>query len=98
MDSLIHGMKFGLEKCARLIVAKGRVKKTDGLQLNIWNIKDIKFSKVCEIYMDIKISKVSRLRQYQKNQPILKLRPNGPNKTINTNAMSVITYTVGIIA
>jgi hypothetical protein len=52
-DSLINtvrifsddiGMQFGLEKCARLVVFRGKVKHADGLQLNIINIQDVDVS------------------------------------------------------
>ena len=54
IDSLINtarifsddiGMKFGLEKCARLIVERGKVKATDGLQLSIGTINNVDVSK-----------------------------------------------------
>jgi hypothetical protein len=53
IDSLINivrifsddiGMKFGLEKCTGLVVERGKVKQTDGLQLNIGNIQDVEAS------------------------------------------------------
>jgi hypothetical protein len=37
-------MKFGLEKCARLVVKIGKVKQKAGLQLNIGNIQDVEVS------------------------------------------------------
>ena len=50
IDSLIHltrvfssniGMKFGLEKCGRLIVNRGKVKSTSGISLSEGQIDDI---------------------------------------------------------
>jgi hypothetical protein len=37
-------MKFGFEKCERLVVESGNVKQTDGLRLNIGNIQDVEVS------------------------------------------------------
>ena len=116
IDSLINtvrifsddiGMKFGLEKCARLVVERGKVKQTDGLQLNIGNIQDVEVSQGYKylgilqgqenLQQEVK-SKATHL-YFKRVKQVLKSKLNGQNKiqAINTYAMPVLSYMGGVI-
>jgi hypothetical protein len=116
IDSLINtvrifsddiGVKFGLEKCARLVVERGKVKQTDGLQLNIGSIQDVEVSQGYKylgilqgqgnLQQEVK-SKATHL-YFKRVKQVLTSKLNSPNKiqAINTYAMPVLSYTGRVI-
>ena len=100
-------MEFGIEKCARVNIQRGKVTRTEGIQLpDGYNIKDIdetgyKYLGIIEgegikhQEMKEKINKeyIKRLKA------ILKSKLNSENtvKAINTLAVPVIRYSAGIV-
>ena len=114
IDSLIHltrvysndiGMTFGIEKCGRLILNRGRMVKTDGLQLPTGTIKDVEEGYK---YLGIMQSDTNhdsevraraitkykkRIRQVLRSQLIARNQV----KAINAYVIPVIRYPAGII-
>ena len=101
------GMKFGLEKCGRLIIKRGKVVVTQGLLLDIGKIRDVEVEKGYK-YLGIlqgmenlqKQVKANTVKTYTKRiRQVMKTKLNGQNKiqAINTYAMPVVSYTAGII-
>ena len=101
------GMKFGLGKCARLIVERGKVKNTEGLQFSIGTIQVVplepgyKYLGILQaeenLLTEVKYGSASLYLKRVKQ--VLKFTLSGPNKiqAINTYAVSVISCTAGII-
>ena len=100
-------MKFGLDKCARLIKERGKVKNTQGLQLDVGTMKDApldtgyKYLGILQSDDNLQTEvKTKARREYeQRVKQVLRSRLNGHNKmqAINAYAIPVISYTGGII-
>ena len=114
IDSLIHltrvfsgdiGMSFGLEKCGRLIVNRGKAVNTNGVQLPAGRIKDIengyKYLGILQSYgnHDDEIRITARQEYRKRLRRILDTQLTCKNKmtAINTFAIPVIRYTAGVI-
>ena len=115
IDSLIHltriysedmGMSFGLKKCGRMIAKRGKVIKTDSLELPVGHIADIQTSYK---YLDIPQShgnhdeearKTATSKYHQRVKQVLKNQLNGKNKiqAINTYTLPVIKYPASIVS
>ena len=116
IDSLIRtvqtfsddiGMKFGFEKCARLITKRGKITKTEGLKLENGTINDancedgykylgiqqLQGNMLDNVKRSITTNYKARLRQ------VLKSKLNGWNKiqAMNTFAVPVVSYAGEII-
>ena len=101
------GMKFGLEKCARLIVERGKVKSTDGLQLNMGTIKDASLEEgykylgilQAQENMQAEVKAKAKSLYLKRVKQVLKSKLNGANKiqAINMYAIPVMSYTGGVI-
>ncbi|KAJ8029456.1 hypothetical protein HOLleu_28849 [Holothuria leucospilota] len=100
-------MKFGLEKCGRLIIKRGKVEVTQGLLLDIGKIRDVEVERGYK-YLGIlqgmenlqKQVKANTIKTYTKRiRQVMKTKLSGQNKiqAINTYAMPVVSYTAGII-
>ncbi len=99
-------MKFGLNKCARLIIHRGKVKNSPDLPIEEGVIPDI--SRGSYKYLGIlqqqtnkdNEAKTAAMQEYKKRlKKILKSKLHAKNKieAINTFAIPVITYTAGIV-
>ena len=114
IDSLIHltrvfsndiGMTFGIEKCGRLILNRGRMVKTNGLQLPTGTIKDVEegYKYLGIMQSDTNHDSEARTRaiaEYKKRvRQVLRSRLNARNqvRAINAYAVPVIRYPAGII-
>ena len=100
-------IEFGLDKCATLAIIKGKVTETQGMNLPNNNIKGLNLNETYK-YLDIlqaddikhKQVKKKTLSVYNKRvRKILKSKLNGGHiiKAINSWALPVVRYTVGII-
>lgn len=100
-------MKFGLDKCARQIIHRGKIKLTDGLDLTIGKIRDADTNEGYK-YLGIlqnmenkqrEVKDIASATYRRKLRHVLKSKLNGQNKihAMNTYALPVITYTAGII-
>jgi hypothetical protein len=101
------GMKFGFEKCARLVVERGKVKQTGGLQLNIGNSQDVEVSQEYKylgivqgqenLQQEVK-SKATHL-YFKSVKQVCKAKLNGRNKiqANNSYATPVLSYTERVI-
>uniref|UniRef100_A0A669EZW7 Reverse transcriptase domain-containing protein n=1 Tax=Oreochromis niloticus TaxID=8128 RepID=A0A669EZW7_ORENI len=114
IDSLIHttrlysndiGMSFGLEKCSRMVTKRGKVVRTEGIELPEGNIADIEDSYK---YLGIPQAngnheeaarKAATTKYLQRVRQVLRSQLNGKNKirAINTYALPVIRYPAGVI-
>ena len=114
IDSLIHltrifsqdiGMSFGLDKCGRLIVKRGKITKTDGIDLPEGHIDDVeekyKYLGILQSYGNHEGEiKAKAITEYKKRiRQVLKSQLTAMNKVtaINTYATPVIRYTAGVI-
>ena len=114
IDSLIHltrvysndiGMTFGIKKCGKLILNRGSMVKTDGLQLPTGTIKDVEegYKYLGIMQSDTNHDSEVRARaitEYKKRiQQVLRSQLIARNrvKNITTYAVPVIRYTAGII-
>ena len=115
INSLIHTtktfsndikMKFGFQKCARLIINRGKVKDTQGLQIEEGIIHDTskdgyKYLGIPQHRSNIEHeAKEKAKKEYKKRlRQILKSRLNAKYKidAINIYAIPVISYTGGIV-
>ena len=115
IDSLIHttriysndiGMSFGLDKCGRMVSKRGKMIRTEGVDLPEGNIGDIQDSYK---YLGIpqangsheEAARKSTTTKYlQRVRQVLKSQLNGRNKiqAINMYAIPVIRYPAGIIS
>uniref|UniRef100_A0A7N8XHF5 Reverse transcriptase domain-containing protein n=1 Tax=Mastacembelus armatus TaxID=205130 RepID=A0A7N8XHF5_9TELE len=115
IDSLIHttriysndiGMSFGLDKCGRMITKRGRVVRTEGVELPEGSIADVEGSYK---YLGIPQAngnqeeaarKAATAKYLQRVRQVLRSQLNGKNKVqaINTYALPVIRYPAGIIS
>jgi hypothetical protein len=75
-------MKFGLGKCARLVVERGKVKQIDGLQLNIGNIQDVEVSQDTNTWKYFKDRKTSNKRSNPRQHISI---PKGSSKCSSPN-------------
>ena len=99
-------MSFGLEKCGRMIARRGKVIKTDGLELPAGHIADIQTSyKYLGIPQshgnhDEEARRTATSKYHQRVRQVLKSQLNGKNKiqAINTYALPVIRYPAGIVS
>uniref|UniRef100_A0A8C4WGB1 Reverse transcriptase domain-containing protein n=1 Tax=Gopherus evgoodei TaxID=1825980 RepID=A0A8C4WGB1_9SAUR len=115
IDSLIHltriysediGMSFGLEKCGRMVVKRGKVVKTDGVELPAGHIADIqtnyKYLGVPQSHgnHDEEARKSATSKYHQRIRQVLKSQLSGKNKihAINRYALLVIRYPAGIVS
>ena len=101
------GMEFGTKKCGTLVLKRGKVVRSDGLELpsgeKIQNVEEggCKYLGTLEFYR-IKEStmKESFWKEYlRRTKAIMKSRLNGKNKikAINTWAVSSMRYGAGVI-
>ncbi|KAL4008504.1 hypothetical protein ACER0C_002356 [Sarotherodon galilaeus] len=114
MDSLIHttrlysndiGMSFGLEKCSRMVTKKGKVVRTEGIELLEGNIADIedsyKYLGIPQVNGNHEEAarKAATTKYLQRVRQVLRSQLNGKNKirVINTYALTVIRYPAGVI-
>ncbi|WP_175564860.1 hypothetical protein, partial [Escherichia coli] len=115
IDSLIHttriysndiGMSFGLDKCGQMITKRGRVVRTEGVELPEGSIADVEGSYK---YLGIPQAngnqeeaarKAATAKYLQRVRQVLRSQLNGKNKVqaINTYALPVIRYPAGIIS
>jgi hypothetical protein len=99
------GMKFGLDKCARLIINRGKVQHTEGIELPEGRIEDLKqgykYLGILQIHEAEQLKVKARVKKelYKRTRKVLESNLNGRNKmtAINTFALPVITYTAGTI-
>ena len=113
IDSLIHltrifssdiGMSFGLDKCGRLVVNRGKVKTTQGIQLPEGHIADIedsyKYLGIMQSYgnHDAEVRRKATAEYKKRVKQVLKSQLTAKNKitAINTYAVPVIRYTAGV--
>ena len=99
-------MKFGVEKCARLIIHRGNVVETEGLDIEGDRIRDVsedgyKYLGIPQhrVNMD-NIAKARAISEYKKRiRKIMKSELYAMHKieAINTYAMPVISYTGGVV-
>ena len=102
------GMQFGIEKCAVLVLKRGKVVESSGIQLPDDN--EIKALKECEGYKYLGVIEVDEMlhsqikekvsKEYLKRvRKLGKSKLNGRNliQSINTWAVSLIRYAGGII-
>ena len=97
------GMEFGLEKCASLIMKRGKIVESDGITLpddkmirNLQEDESYKYLRVQELD-DIKTSEMKERvsKEYKRRvRKVLETKLNGNNiiKAINTWAVSVVRY------
>lgn len=99
-------MKFGFDKCARLIIHRGKVKTTDGLELEGSTIRDVesegyKYLGIPQQQTNLdEVAKTNAKKEYKKRiKQVLKSKLYAKNKilAINQYAVPVIAYTGGII-
>ena len=99
-------MSFGLEKCGWMVVKRGKVVKTDGVELPAGHITDIQTSyKYVGIPQshgnhDEEVRKTATSEYHQRIRQILKNQLSGKNKihAINMYALPVIRYPAGIVS
>ncbi len=114
IDSLIHttriysndiGMSFGLDKCGRMVSKRGKMIRTEGVELPEGHIADVQDSYK---YLGVPQAngnheeaarKTATAKYLQRVRQVLKSQLNGKNKirAINTYALPVIRYPAGII-
>ena len=114
IDSLIHltrvfsgdiGMTFGIEKCGRLILNRGHIVKTDGIELPNGTIKDLdagyKYLGIVQsdTNHDTEVRQRSVTEYKKRIRQVLRTQLNARYKirAINTYAVPVIRYPAGII-
>jgi hypothetical protein len=114
IDSLIHltrvfstdiKMTFGLEKCARLIVNRGRITATQGVDLPNGHIKDVsesyKYLGILQSYgnHDKEVSNRVTSEYRKRVRQVLRSQLSGKNQVtaINTFAVPLIRYTAAMI-
>ena len=114
IDSLIHlsriystdiGMSFGLEKCGRLIVKRGKVTTTAGIDLPEGHIDDVaekyKYLGILQSYgnHDQEVRQKAITEYKKRVRQVLKSQLTAKHKVtaINTFAVPIIRYTAGII-
>ena len=99
-------MEFGIEKCALVNIQRGKVTRTEGIQLpdghNIKNIDETRYEYLGIIEgEEIKCQEMKKInREYIKRlKATLKSKHNSGNtvKAINTWAVPVIRYSTGIV-
>ena len=117
LDSLVQtihicskdiGMEFGIEKCAMLVIEKGKIMKSVGIELPDGKVtkplqesKSYKYLAILEAdrflgkEMKLKVSK-----EYFRLKKVLKSKLNGENlvQKVNTWAMSLLRYSAAFIS
>ena len=81
-------MKFGLDKCARLVIERGKVKTTDGLELSIGTMQDVqvetgyKYLGILQAHenMQTKVKEKASSLYLKRVKQVLKSKLNGPKK------------------
>ena len=114
VDSLIQltriysqdiGMSFGLEKCGRLVVKRGKTVKTQGVDLPNGHIEDVqdsyKYLGIAQSYgtHDEEARKAATSKYLKRVRQVLKSQLNGRNKirAINSYAIPVIRYPAAVV-
>ena len=99
-------MKFGYEKCARLIINRGQIKQTSGLEIDDHVIPDVsqsgyKYLGIPQMQgnMDEEAENKARQEYKARSRKILKSKLKAKNKieAINMYAIPVIQFTCGVI-
>ena len=115
IDSLIHltrvfscdiGMTFGLAKCGRLIVTRGKMKHTDGVKMPQGQIDDIaesyKYLGILQAFgnNDTEVRHKAISEYKSRVRRVLKRQLSSKNKimAINTFAVPVIRYSAAVIS
>ena len=100
------GMRFGFNKCARLIIHRGKVKETTGLEVQDGIIRDVlkegyKYLGIPQQRTNLAdVTKNQARKEYKRRlKQVLKTRLYGSYKieAINAFAIPVISYTGGVI-
>ena len=117
LDSLIQtvrafseniGMQFGIDRCAMLVIKKGKIVKSDGIQLP--NDKVIKSLEEGESYKNLDVLEADKVmvnemkdkvkkEYYRRVKKVLETKLNSGNvfKAINTWAVSVVRYSAAFL-
>lgn len=99
-------MQFGFEKCARIIIQRGKIKATNGMQIDGAHIRDVgdegyKYLGIIQQHVNLDNTvKTNAKRKYRKRlKQVLKSKLFAKNKVqaINQYAVPVITYTGGAV-
>jgi formylmethanofuran dehydrogenase subunit C len=116
LNSLIHatvvfsndiGMNFGLEKCGGLIIERGNIRYTSGIDVRDGLIRDIDVQQGYK-YLGILQAQLTMHPEAKENatsiykhrmKKVLKSKLNGASKiqAVNAYALPVLTYTAGIV-